>query len=205
MSIKCFLLSFMFLGFSLTSVAAELRFIGIGVTIEKLRGNKFRINDLRTGGPAEVAGVLRGDILTKIDGRETKKMKLDQVVRNLSNGPVDSEVLLSFAARPTLPERNVTVFRKEIVVECIMYGTLNLSYSGNESFGQLSGTIGSDFINLNVSGQFASGSFKGEQVNLQKFETGDSSSASFRGYFRGAYLNWWANNGYVSGFQGCVE
>ncbi len=193
------------IGLSSQSLAAELRFVGIGVTIQKARGNKFRIGDLRAGGPALAAGVLKDDVLLKIDGRETRKLKLDQVVNLISGGPVDSPVILSMAARSKIPARDITVLRKEIVVDCRMYGPLNLTYSGSGTVGRLAGWIGADRIDLGVQGQFVGGMFKGDAVNLQRFDTGNEFSMSFRGYYRGAYIDWWANNGSVYGFQGCIE
>jgi hypothetical protein len=187
------------------TMAAELRFVGIGVTIQKARGNKFRVSDLRASGPAMAAGVLKDDLILRIDGRETNKMKLDQVVKLISTGSIDSMVVLGMAPRPKMSAREVSVSRKEIVVDCRMYGPLNLTYSGSDSFGRLSGWIGPDRIDLNVQGKYVSGVFKGETIGLQNFDTGNEYSTSFRGYYRGSYIDWWASNGYVYGFQGCIE
>ena len=56
--------------------------IGAGITVAEGRG--FWVNSVKSGGPAEVAGVRKGDLLTTIDGRRPSTLKM---LRSMLLGP----------------------------------------------------------------------------------------------------------------------
>lgn len=61
-------------------------FGGIGVQIEEVEG-KITVVAPIAGTPGEKAGILRGDVLVKVDGEDVRGMKLDQFIGKLRGKP----------------------------------------------------------------------------------------------------------------------
>ena len=57
---------------------------GIGAGVSVAEGKGFWINSVKTSGPAEAAGVRKGDLLISIDGRRPSSLGM---LRSLLLGP----------------------------------------------------------------------------------------------------------------------
>ncbi len=86
------------------------KLIGIGVEIQFDELSNIRVVTPLEGGPAQRAGVLPGDVIKRIDGRNAYGLTLDQAV-DVITGPAGTKVTLVFdrkdPARPEDPAREV--------------------------------------------------------------------------------------------------
>jgi carboxyl-terminal processing protease len=107
---------------------ADIRgnFEGVGMEIVSQGGAITVIAPLR-GSPAERAGILSGDKILKIDGKDTSGFSTDEAVR-LIRGPKGTQVVLSIFRNDSEPF-NITVVR-----EVINIPTINTKNLGNDIF-----------------------------------------------------------------------
>ena len=69
-------------------------YVGIGITITvRPEGDGFSVTKVNTGGPAEEAGMLPGDVIVEIEGQSTAGMTANDA-RNLVRGEADTQVKL---------------------------------------------------------------------------------------------------------------
>lgn len=66
-------------------------YVGVGITITQAEGKGFQIEIVQKGGPAEDAGMLPGDLITAIDGKNAAEMTLDDA-KNLVRGEAGTQV-----------------------------------------------------------------------------------------------------------------
>jgi carboxyl-terminal processing protease len=85
---------------------------GVGLTVEPSRAGLVVTSAL--SGPAREAGIRRGDIIVRIEGRPAGKLTFEQAL-NLIKGEKGTVVHLTFR-RPNRGRLNVTVVRQEIAV-----------------------------------------------------------------------------------------
>jgi len=90
----------------------EGRFGGIGAVVEKW-GEYPRVVSPVQGSPAAQAGLLPGDVILEVDGRETKGLSLEAVI-GMIRGPVGTSVRLRL--RRDTREFETTIARALIVV-----------------------------------------------------------------------------------------
>jgi carboxyl-terminal processing protease len=64
----------------------DSKFGGIGVQVEEV-GGKITVVAPIAGTPGERAGILRGDVLVKVDGRDVRGLKLDEFIGRLRGEP----------------------------------------------------------------------------------------------------------------------
>jgi len=88
-------------------------YVGIGVTIVEVE-NGMEIATVTEGGPADLAGIQVGDVLTHVDGHATKEAGMDGTV-DLVAGEADTPVVLTLQRGEEILE--LFVYRKEIVSE----------------------------------------------------------------------------------------
>lgn len=93
------------------------RFFGVGIQISRRDGRLVVVSPLE-GTPAQRAGVKAGDIIAKVDGRDTAAWTLDQAVREIT-GPEGTVVTLGLEriGEPGIIE--VPIKRAEIIIESI--------------------------------------------------------------------------------------
>lgn len=105
----------------------EGRFGGIGVDVAPAPDG-LEVLSREPGSPAERAGILPGDIITHIDGRDLRKTPFEEAVNNLLNGAPDTPVRLTVrtpasAASPEgVPDpapRDLRLRRAEIQIDPI--------------------------------------------------------------------------------------
>ena len=66
--------------------------VGVGATFS-LRNNQFVVTKLVSDAPAKAAGLMKGDVLERVDGVSTVNMPLREVTRRI-RGPMDTVVEL---------------------------------------------------------------------------------------------------------------
>ena len=88
-------------------------FFGVGVTFAKEDG-KYIVRDTVKDSPAERAGFIEGDILTKVDG---KTYKDQEKMANAIRGPKGTQVTLEYIRNGVV--RQATMTREEITVDSV--------------------------------------------------------------------------------------
>lgn len=92
-------------------------FFGVGIQIAKRDGRLLCVSPL-PGTPALRAGVKAGDVIAKVDGRDTTTWSLDQAVREIT-GPEGSVVTLGLERQGVVGLIELPIRRAEIVIESI--------------------------------------------------------------------------------------
>lgn len=103
-------------------------FGGIGVELTERDGAMVVVTPLPDS-PAIRAGILPGDIITHIDGKEVKS---SVKTMNLIRGPVGKEVRLTIRREKVDKPIEITIVREKIVIAPVKYDTVN---SGGEIVG----------------------------------------------------------------------
>jgi len=113
-------------------------FTGIGVYIQKLEEYIEIVNPIE-GTQADKAGLLSGDIIISIDGKDTKDMTLDQTSK-LIKGKEGTKVKLEILRKNK--KLNFEIIRKEVVVNPVKYEKLkdDIGYIKLIDFTQTSAT-----------------------------------------------------------------
>ncbi|MFI3313194.1 MAG: S41 family peptidase, partial [Eubacteriales bacterium] len=114
--------------------SSDNAYVGIGVTIlqrEEMDG--FSIETVTAGGPADVAGVQVGDILTHVDGENAIELGLTELV-NRVRGEEGTEVALTFIRDDE--ELELTILRASLAEDVAYYQLLeeNIGYIGVSNF-----------------------------------------------------------------------
>ena len=94
------------------------RFAGLGITVT-IKDNYPMITSPMDRSPAQRAGLLPGDVIVAIEGRDTYGLSLDQVVDAL-RGEVGSEVSISVAHKVGATSREVVIRREIIKVRSVV-------------------------------------------------------------------------------------
>ncbi len=93
------------------------RFFGVGIQISRRDGRLLVVSPLE-GTPAQRAGIKAGDIIAKVDGRDTSSWTLDQAVREIT-GPEGTVVTLGIERIGEAAVLEFPIQRAEIVIESI--------------------------------------------------------------------------------------
>lgn len=114
----------------------EGSFVGVGINIKASPDNRIVVISPIEGGPAEKAGILAGDIINKIDGKEYKGENLSEAVkatRGIAGKKVNLEIL-----RPNgndFEVKNFEIIREEILEKSVYHQKINdLGYIRIKSF-----------------------------------------------------------------------
>lgn len=190
----------------LSVTASAYSYVGVGVTIEQRENDQkqkfYQIVDVLPQGPADRAGVRIEDVVLSVDGQLISTKKLKDVVEMIK-GEAGQAVRLGLR-RDGGSELEISIVREIIDVQCLMEGSVNLRYSGDNNYGFMSGTIGNDFVNWTVSRLSVYTSFKGSPVRLDIRRTDDNGPMSVTGWYRNHYLSWSGFSDSVHGFQPCI-
>lgn len=101
-------------------------YVGVGITIrEREDGTGFDILSVVEGGPAEEAGLLPGDILTKVEGQKCVDLGLTEA-KNLVRGQEGTTVSLTILRDGT--ERDFTATRHKFETPVATYEMLDSGY-----------------------------------------------------------------------------
>jgi carboxyl-terminal processing protease len=91
-------------------------FIGVGISIIKNRKDEIEVSSPMEDTPAYRAGILPGDIITKVDGKSLKNLSLTKVVQVIT-GPKGTPVTLSI--RRNGKEMDVTLIRDLVTIPSV--------------------------------------------------------------------------------------
>src|SRR5262245_29986104 len=95
------------------------RFGGVGLEVTTDH-DALKIVSLIKGSPAANAGILPGDLITAIDGEDTRGMKLEDAVRTM-RGPLKARVVLKISRTSVKDAFNVRLIRDVIQVSPVTY------------------------------------------------------------------------------------
>lgn len=91
-------------------------FFGVGIQITKEEGEPLRVVTPLLGTPAFRAGVKAGDLVLKVDGEDTKSLRIEQLVRKIM-GEKDTKVSLTIQRGREVME--VDIVRAEIQIPTV--------------------------------------------------------------------------------------
>jgi carboxyl-terminal processing protease len=95
----------------------EGSFKGVGIQLNQTDDGKIEVVTPIDGSPAFKAGVMAGDIITKVNGESVEGQRLPEVIKRIS-GKLGSEVTLH-VRHATGEEADLTMTREEVVVPTI--------------------------------------------------------------------------------------
>lgn len=95
------------------------RYVGIGVTLGPPNDTRIRFMRIMAGGAAERAGLIDGETVLEVDGRDTFDVPTDYVVTNWIRGQQGTQVTLKLAPNGRLPQREVTLTRSVVRVNSV--------------------------------------------------------------------------------------
>lgn len=192
-------------GFScLAHALPDESFIGVGIVVEE-KDKSIQIVDVLENSPASRNGIMPNEWLTAVDGNQTEGKKLKEVVSWIK-GDEGSKVTLYVSNEYRAPSRAVELTREKIVVKCFLSGPVNLTfYSTGDNSGTLSGWIGDESVNWNVSFGQISGYFNGEYISRLDFATNRSADLQINGWIHSTYVNWYGYNNQIYTSQSCIR
>ncbi len=95
---------------------------GIGAEITTRNGQPTIVAPI-PGAPAQKAGILPGDVILKVDGKDVSNMTLDEVVK-LVRGPAGTNVTLSVMHPDANAPTDITIERAKITVPSVTWSML---------------------------------------------------------------------------------
>ncbi|UFS68670.1 PDZ domain-containing protein [Geomonas sp. RF6] len=91
-------------------------FGGVGIDGVPLPDGRIAVRQLVAGGPADLAGIRPGDIITHIDGKATAGSNFQQMVATRLRGKAGTQVRLK-VRRPGTPDPlSFTLTRRQLVI-----------------------------------------------------------------------------------------
>ncbi len=112
---------------------------GVGLLIT-IKEEQLMVLSPFKGTPAHKAGIAAGDIITKIDGKNTKRMDLDEAA-TLMKGEPGTEVVLT-VSREDVPDKDYSIVREDVNIPTVTGEMLELE--GNKDIGYINITMFSD-------------------------------------------------------------
>ena len=103
--------------------AASGRYSGIGAVVNEDEAGLVIIVHPFEGGPADLAGLLAGDLVTAVDGRDTRDLSLEQAV-SLIRGPSGTSVRLVIQREGVEQPFEVEIVRAQIEIPSVEYEVL---------------------------------------------------------------------------------
>ena len=95
---------------------------GIGAEITTRNGQPTIVAPI-PGAPAQKAGILPGDVILKVDGKDVSNMTLDEVVK-LVRGPAGTKVTLTLMHPDANAPTDITIERAKITVPSVTWSML---------------------------------------------------------------------------------
>ena len=117
-------------------------YVGLGISVQTPDDAGSMVISVYTGGPADLAGLKKGDIITKVNGTPTANLSLDALIACFSD---DEDVPDEITYLRGGVETTVTIQRTEVHVNRVT----TTIYSGNIGYiriTEFNGSVASDFI-----------------------------------------------------------
>ncbi len=106
---------FLFLVLSSNARGASM-FGGVGIDGVPQRNGEILVRQLVEGGPAFLAGIRKGDVITAIDGRPTKGSNFREMVDKRLRGREGTKVRLTVLRPGEVRLLNFTLVRRELII-----------------------------------------------------------------------------------------
>lgn len=101
---------------SALAVNTENNFAGVGIDGRPLPDGQIRIEQIVAAGPAHLAGIRVGDIVTHIDGAATRGSRFQEMVQKRLRGVSGSKVVLRIQRISSDKPLTFTLTRRQLVV-----------------------------------------------------------------------------------------
>ncbi|MEY8877443.1 MAG: S41 family peptidase [Leptothrix sp. (in: b-proteobacteria)] len=103
------------------------KFTGVGIQIEMEEGLVKVVSPIE-GSPAFRAGILTGDLITRIDDTAVKGLTLDQAIKRM-RGPSNSKVMLTIFRKSETRTFPVSILREEIKTKSVRSKVMEPGYA----------------------------------------------------------------------------
>lgn len=120
-------------------------FEGIGAYVSMEEGNVTIVAPI-DGSPAEVAGILAGDVILAVDGEPIAGESLNQVISRI-RGPADSEVILTVLHPDAEESVDISIIRGKIEINSVNWSTIPGTSLAYVEITQFSAETGQDLEN----------------------------------------------------------
>jgi len=98
------------------AVNTENYFAGVGIDGRPLSDGQIRVEQIVATGPAHLAGIRVGDILTHIDGAPTRGSRFQEMVQKRLRGVAGSKVVLRIQRTGSDKLLTFTLIRRQLAV-----------------------------------------------------------------------------------------
>ena len=101
---------------------------GIGITVSEADDGYLLVDEVSEDSTAQQAGISAGDIIISIDGKDTKELGMSGAVQLISEGKIDSQIVLKIKRDNEVSDYSVKIGKIDIVS---VYGKLvekNIGY-----------------------------------------------------------------------------
>lgn len=118
--VRIFLLTFaiaLFLPLAGHAANSLTNFGGVGIDGAPLADGRIVVRQLVTGGPAHLAGLRPGDIITHIDSKPTKGTNFDDMIEHRLRGRTGTEVLLSVLRPGESKPLRFNLTRRQLIID----------------------------------------------------------------------------------------
>src|SRR5450631_1686864 len=106
------LLVLLILAQSALAVNTESNFAGVGIDGRPLPDGQIRVEQIVAAGPAHLAGIRVGDIITHIDGAATRGGRFQELVQKRLRGVSGSKIVLRIQRNGSAKPLTFTLTRK---------------------------------------------------------------------------------------------
>ena len=116
---KIILLTFIALLFLLSpglAANSASNFGGVGIDGIPLADGQIVVKQLVTGGPANLAGIMVGDVITHIDSKPTKGSDFNDLVEHRLRGRAGTKVLITIRRPGQEKPLHFTLVRKQLII-----------------------------------------------------------------------------------------
>jgi C-terminal processing protease CtpA/Prc len=95
---------------------SEDNFAGVGIDGRPLPDGQIKVEQIVASGPAQLAGIRAGDIITHIDGSATRGGRFQELVQKRLRGVAGSKVVLRIQRKGSDKPLTFTLTRRQLVV-----------------------------------------------------------------------------------------
>lgn len=103
--------------FSIEAANTSRNFGGIGIDGVPQADGRIEVRQLVTGGPAHLAGIRIGDIITHVDGKPTRGSDFNDIIEHRLRGRAGTEVLISILRPGQDKPLRFRLVRKQLVID----------------------------------------------------------------------------------------
>lgn len=101
---------------SAQAINTSTNFAGVGIDGRSLPDGQIRVEQIVAAGPAHLAGIRVGDVITHIDGAPTRGGRFQDLVQKRLRGVPGTRVILRIQRSGSDKPLTVTLIRRQLVV-----------------------------------------------------------------------------------------